>query len=406
MPPIVCVGGVGCICAAGDNLHQAVDSMLRSERHVSPAPVFDTTHHEPYPVFAVRKALAPYSFDAADMHYMRTASLGLEAAHQAIKHSGLDVEQMRSVKVGVCMGTTVGSSMDVESFYADYRQGETPDMRPINCFYNSNPAAVISNYFAFKGPCQTIVNACSSGTDAIGTAAMWLRHGWCDIVLAGGADELCRTTYNGFAALQISSPQLCCPFSAERGGLNLGEGAAVLLLARNETIKQLALPQPYGYVLGYGSGTDGWHLTAPHPEGRGLKQAVNEAFTDFESFSNCAMRPDQLAFVNTHGTGTRDNDRVEGVVLSQLLPKTPFHSTKGYTGHTLGAAGAIEAALTLEFLHRQQIPASAGFTTQDPAVAVMPVTENTPLAGAVALSESLAFGGNNAALVLGIAGAL
>ncbi len=403
MHPTVCVGGIGCICAAGDNLHQAVDSMLRSERHVSPAPVFATTHSEPYPVFAIHKELSRYGFAADDMPYLRTASLGLEAAHQAIQHSGLDVVQLRTLKVGVCMGTTVGSSMDVEAFYADYRQGATPDMRAINCFYNSNPASVISNYFGLNGPCQTIVNACSSGTDAIGTAAMWLRNGWCDMVLAGGADELCRTTYNGFAALQISSAQPCCPFSAERGGLNLGEGGAVLLLAREETVKQLAMPQPCGYVLGYGSGTDGWHLTAPHPEGRGLEQAVRESFA---TLANSALTPDHLAFVNTHGTGTRDNDRVEGLVLSQLLPKIPFHSTKGYTGHTLGAAGAIEAALTLEFLHRRQIPASAGFTTQDPALAVMPVTENTTLTGDVALSESLAFGGNNAALILGIAGTI
>lgn len=400
MHPTVCVGGIGCLCAAGDTLHQAVDSMLRSERHVSLAPIFATTHAEPYPVFTVHTALPAYGFAAADMPYVRTANLGLEAAHQAIAHSGLALEQLRTMRVGVCMGTTVGSSMDVEAFYADYRRGANPDMRPISCFYDSNPAAVISRYFAFSGPCQTIVNACSSGTDAIGTAAMWLRQGWCDIVLAGGADELCRTTYNGFAALQISSPQLCCPFSAERSGLNLGEGAAVLLLARAETLQQLALPQTYGSVLGYGSGTDGWHLTAPHPEGRGLKQAVQEAF------AASSLRPQQLAFVNTHGTGTRDNDRVEGLVLSQLFPTIPFHSTKGYTGHTLGAAGAIEAALTLEFLHRRQIPASAGFTTQDPALAVMPVTENTTLTADIALSESLAFGGNNAALILGRAEAL
>ncbi|MDY0190920.1 MAG: beta-ketoacyl-[acyl-carrier-protein] synthase family protein [Desulfuromonas sp.] len=403
MYPAVCVAGIGCICAAGDTLQQAVDSMLRAERHLGAAPIFATTHAEPYPVFPVKKELSHYAFSSAGMRYMRTANLGLEAAHQAIEQSGIDIEQLRTLKVGVCMGTTVGSSMDVEAFYADYRQGATPDMRPIDCFYNSNPAAVISTYFGFNGPQQTIVNACSSGTDAIGTAAMWLRNGCCDVVLAGGADELCRTTYNGFAALQISSPQPCSPFSAERSGLNLGEGAAVLVLARAEVIKQLALAQPYGYVLGYGSGSDGWHLTAPHPEGRGLQQAVHEAIADCADVSGRGVTLDRLAFVNTHGTGTKDNDRVEGLVLAQLLPKTPFHSTKGYTGHTLGAAGAIEAALTLEFLQRQQIPASAGFNVQDPAIALSPVTSNTSFTGNIALSESLAFGGNNAALILGIA---
>ncbi len=150
-----------------------------------------------------------------------------------------------------------------------------------------------------------------------------------------------------------------------------------------------------GYVLGYGSGTDGWHLTAPHPEGRGLKHALQEAF------DGSGVKPDQLAFVNTHGTGTKDNDRVESLVLAEVLPTTPFHSTKGYTGHTLGAAGALEAAFCLAFLRHRQIPASAGFTGQDPEFSVTPVVENSAITGDVALSESLAFGRNNAVLILG-----
>jgi 3-oxoacyl-[acyl-carrier-protein] synthase-1/3-oxoacyl-[acyl-carrier-protein] synthase II len=394
MQQAVCVSGIGCICAAGDNLELAVDSMLAGERHVGTPPLFSASHPQPYPVFAVRSALPDFAVSAEDAVFLRTSLLGLTAAQQALDSCAWTLAQLRTLKVGVCVGTTVGSSMDVEAFYAEYRGALSPDLRPIDCFLHSNPAAVIRDYFGFSGPCQTIVNACSSGTDAIGTAAMWLAAGLCDVVLAGGADELCRTTYNGFASLQISSPQLCCPFSAERSGLNLGEGAAMLLLTTAE--KQCQLLQPaQGYILGYGSGSDGWHLTAPHPEGRGLKQALNEAL------QVSAVAPEQLAFINTHGTGTRDNDRVESLVLAQMLPQVPFHSTKGYTGHTLGAAGAIEAALTLEFLRRRQIPASAGFNRQDPELSIMPITQNTPIAGEVALSESLAFGGNNAALLLG-----
>jgi 3-oxoacyl-[acyl-carrier-protein] synthase-1/3-oxoacyl-[acyl-carrier-protein] synthase II len=214
------------------------------------------------------------------------------------------------------------------------------------------------------------------------------------VVLAGGADELCRTTYNGFASLQINAAVLSRPFSADRCGLNLGEGAAVLVLESETVRQQRQHVAAQGYVLGYGSGTDGWHLTAPHPEGRGLKQALQEAL------DRSGVEPDQLAFVNTHGTGTKDNDRVESLVLAELLPSTPFHSTKGYTGHTLGAAGAIEAAFCLAFLRQRQIPASAGFTGQDPEFSVTPVVENSAVVGDIALSESLAFGGNNAVLIL------
>ena len=219
----------------------------------------------------------------------------------------------------------------------------------------------------------------------------------CDVVLAGGADELCRTTYNGFASLQISAPVLSRPFDETRCGLNLGEGAAVLVLESQRVQQQRQMRAKgyvIGYVLGYGSGTDGWHLTAPHPDGRGLKQALAEAFT------TSGVEKEQLAFINCHGTGTRDNDRVESKVLGEVLAQIPFHSTKGYTGHTLGAAGAIEAAFTLAFLRDGIIPASAGFSQMDPELSVIPVTEPTTIVKEFALSESLAFGGNNAALIL------
>ncbi|OQY20171.1 MAG: beta-ketoacyl synthase [Desulfobacteraceae bacterium 4572_35.1] len=408
MTSTVVINGMGCVCAAGNNVEQIVDSMLSGERYVCSAPPFATSHPHPYPVFSVTSPLHDFGLPAEDIVYLRTALLGLNAAQQALDNSCWDMKSLRSLKVGVCIGTTVGSSMDVEKFYADYRSGKTPDMRPVNCFYDGNPATIISKYFAFNGPCQTIVNACSSGTDAIGTATMWLRSGMCDVVLAGGADELCRTTYNGFAALQISSPELCSPFSVERSGLNLGEGAAVMVLAREEIAAEFQGKESLGYILGYGSGTDAWHLTAPHPEGRGLKQALNEAFSNTvknindDAVDDNGAIVERLAFVNTHGTGTRDNDCVEGAVLSQLLPKVLFHSTKGYTGHTLGAAGAIEAVLTLAFLRRGQIPASAGFSTIDPEIERTPVTENTTISSDIALSESLAFGGNNAALVISL----
>jgi len=387
----VCVSGIGCLCAAGDTLDEAVSSMMAGQRHAGDPPLFEASHPHTFPVFAVRSFLPETAGDV----FLRTSQLALNAAQQAITQAQWSGDELRKLRVGVCIGTTVGSTMDVESFYDEYRQSRDPEMLAIDCFLDSNPAAVINRHFGLNGPCQTIVNACSSGTDAIGMAAMWIESGLCDVVIAGGADELCRTTYNGFASLQINSPVLSRPFSVDRCGLNLGEGAAVLILESEQVREKRQHIAAQGYVLGYGSGTDGWHLTAPHPEGRGLKQALAEAF------AMSGIDRQQLAFVNTHGTGTKDNDRVESLVLADELPTIPFHSTKGYTGHTLGAAGAIEAAFTLAFLQQQQIPASAGFSEQDPEFSVTPVLENRAISGEVALSESLAFGGNNAVLILG-----
>lgn len=393
MPERIAVTGMGCLCAAGATLDQALLSMYSEQRNGGAATTFTTNHSDPYPVFAVDVVADPPGLNPEMADLLRTSRLGLAAAHQALQQSGWCLDTLRELRVGVCMGTTVGSAMNNESFYRGYRNGETPAMAPIQRFLHSNPAAVIRRHFGFSGPCQTIVNACSSGTDAIGLATQWLKSGLCDVVLAGGADELCRTTYNGFASLQISAPVLCRPFSGDRCGLNLGEGGAVLVL-ESAAVRQQRRAIAQGFVLAYGSGSDGWHLTAPHPEGRGLKQALGEAF------ANSGIAPTALSFVNTHGTGTRDNDRVECLVLAEWLPDTPFHSTKGYTGHTLGAAGAIEAAFTLAFLQQRKIPASAGFSVADPEMTVTPVRTLTPIVGEVALSESLAFGGNNAVLIL------
>jgi 3-oxoacyl-[acyl-carrier-protein] synthase-1/3-oxoacyl-[acyl-carrier-protein] synthase II len=250
----------------------------------------------------------------------------------------------------------------------------------------------VARHFDLSGPVQTVVNACSSGTDAVGIAAQWLRDGLCDLVLAGGADELCRTTCNGFTSLMITDSEPVRPFDRSRKGLNLGEGAGMLVLESDDLVRQRP-GRTLASVVGYGGACDAHHLTAPHPEGAGLKRALQEAL------AACGAGPGDIAFVNAHGTGTPDNDRVESRTLAEVLPGVPFLSTKGFTGHTLGAAGGIEAALTLACLEQGRIPASIGFAETDPELPVSPVREATATPGRLALSQSLAFGGNNAVIV-------
>jgi 3-oxoacyl-[acyl-carrier-protein] synthase-1/3-oxoacyl-[acyl-carrier-protein] synthase II len=346
-----------------------------------------------YPVFEVPEGFFPPELPE-DGQLLRTSRLALAAALEALEDAAWNLENLKGLRVGVCIGTTVGSAMNSEDFYRDYRRGKRPEMTPIERFLRSNPAASLARHFGLSGPVQTVVNACSSGTDAVGLAASWVRNGLCDVALAGGADELTRVTFNGFASLMIADAAPVKPFDLKRRGLNLGEGAGMLVL-ESESIQQARKGQIRSHLLGYGSACDAYHLTAPSPEGSGLRRALDEAM------KTAGCLPEDIAFVNAHGTGTPDNDRVESLVLGDLLPRTPFLSTKGFTGHTLGAAGAIEAAFTVACLEAGRIPASAGFTEPDPAHPVCPVTQEVAIKGRAALSQSLAFGGNNAVVIFG-----
>jgi 3-oxoacyl-[acyl-carrier-protein] synthase-1/3-oxoacyl-[acyl-carrier-protein] synthase II len=368
-----------------------MEALYRGKRAPKPPERFESSHATRYPVFELPDFNEPPEL-------LRTSALGLHAAREAVADAGLDPETLRTLRVGVCVGTTVGCAMNNEQFCRDYRAGLDPDLEPITRIMRSNPAAVVAREFGLTGPCQTVVNACASGTDAIGLAASWIRGGICDLAIAGGADELGRITYNGFISLMITDDSPCKPFDRGRKGLNLGEGAAMLVL-ESEELRVRRSKRPRSFLLGYGSACDAHHLTAPKPDGEGLRSAIAEAL------SCCGTAAAAVSFVNAHGTGTPDNDRVESRVLADLLPGVPFLSTKGYTGHTLGAAGAIEAVFTIACLERGMIPGNAGFSTPDPDLGGTPVAGCLSVAGTVAMSESLAFGGNNSVILLGTRGA-
>ncbi len=390
----VAITGIGCLCGAGMNLQECMDSIYRGERNPAPPEKFTTDHPLPYPVFEIKRNLPiDKADDASDI--LRTSLLAISAAKEALNDAGYTDETLSGKRVGVCLGTTVGSAINNESFYREYRKGIDPALEEVSRFFRSNPASCVSKHFRLNGPRQTIVNACSSGTDAIGIGASWIKSGICDFVIAGGADELCRITYNGFASLMIIDSSPCRPFNVDRNGLNLGEGAAVLILESEEMVRKRNKPVR-GYVSGYGSACDAYHLTTPEPDGAGLRKALSSVF------KSGSIAPEDIAFVNAHGTGTKNNDHVESLVLGDFFPGVPFNSTKGYTGHTLGASGAIEAAFTIACLENGMIPSSTWFTSGDPDVKCFPVKKNTQINGRIAISQSLAFGGNNSILMLGI----
>ncbi len=387
----VAITGIGCVCAAGETVQACMDSLFHGVRRPGPPQGFEHAHPVDYPVFEVPDQFC-HGNDEAEPEVSRTNRLAMVAAKAAIRNACWNDDIVGRKRIGICIGTTVGSAMNNEAFYAEYKRGLHPPMGAINRFLSNNPAATLAASFGLTGPAQTVVNACSSGTDAVGMGALWIRSGICDAVIAGGADELCRVTYNGFISLMITDGAPCRPFDRDRKGLNLGEGAAFLILESEET-RQERGKEARAFALGYGSACDAHHLTAPSPDGKGLRQALQGAL------ANSGVNASEVAFINAHGTATPDNDRVEAQILNEVFPGTPFLSTKGYTGHTLGAAGAIEAAFTVICLEEGRIPASIGFANGDPELPTEPVSEPTAVAGKIAVSESLAFGGHNSAIV-------
>lgn len=381
------LSGMGVVSAAGVGVEASLQSMASGKRNVGPVSLFDTPLR--LPVFEVR-SIPP----RREPGRMRTLELLDCAVDEALGSAGL--EDLSGMRVGVCFGTTVACQLNDLGFYATFRERFAAPMDSVDGYLRGNLAEAVAARIGAEGPAAVVVNACSSGTDAVGAALTWLNAGLCDIVLAGGADEMNRIPLCGFNALGVASDEPCAPFDTHRKGLNLGEGAGVLVMETAEHAARRGV-QTRLRVCGYGSSSDAYHLTAPHPEGEGLVRAIEAALWQ------AGIAPEQIAFVNAHGTSTPDNDVVEGRVLKRMFGAgIKVVSTKSYTGHALGAAGGIEAVFTAAGLSAGWIPAGAGFETLDDAIGLAPVVERTAVTGRYALSTSLAFGGNNAALVVGL----
>jgi len=320
----------------------------------------------------------------------------VQATAEALEMARLEKDRLPHGRVGVVAGTTVGCTFNDEAYYRDWREGARPGLAPVERYLCGNLASFLHAVLGSSGPTAVVTTACASGTDAIGLGREWIAAGRCDVVLAGGADELSRIAYNGFASLQLLDAGPCRPFDQRRQGLNLGEGAGILILESKGHASARGV-EPLGWVRGYGAAADAWHPTAPHPEARGLRRAVDHALAD------AGVEKGEIALVNAHGTATSANDAAEARGLAAILSAAvPVVSTKGMTGHTLGAAGAIEAIFTLLALRRGETGGTVGCGAPDPELSWKPLPEgeNVTLASRVGLSQSLAFGGCNAALVL------
>ena len=289
------------------------------------------------------------------------------------------------------VGTTSGGMSFGENFYRSLGNG------------NGCSAALIANYppqkqivdamekFGINVPAEVIANACASGTNAIGHAFNAIRAGRYQRILAGGYDALSELVFVGFDSLQAATPEKCRPFDCNRSGMVLGEGAALFALEELESACSRGT-EILGEIIGYGISTDNHHLTQPNPDGSGPRRAMEQAL------AQAKLGPDQVGYINAHGTATILNDSAEGKAIIELFGNVPVSSTKSMMGHSLGAAGAIEAAVTLLALQHQFLPPNINFRESDLSLNVV-ANEAREAQFDCAVSNSFGFGGTNATIV-------
>ena len=317
----------------------------------------------------------------------------LHALDEALKNAKLSPGELRERRVGIAVGTTVACQLDNIPCHARIRQEDFGDLAPVLAYTAGMPAEYLRRRLGTTGPALTISNACASGADALMIALEWLHTGRCDLVIAGGCDSVSKVAFDGFNALKVCADTPCRPFDARRSGLNLGDAAGVLILEPPDRAAARGVSVPFE-LGGAGKSADGFHITQPEPSGRELERAIRLAV------SQADLACGDIDFVNAHGTGTPVNDRVEGAVLSRVFGKNlRCQSTKALTGHTLGAAGAIEAIFSCLMLSERRAAASRRCDTPSPELATPPLAESVSIPGNAAVSTSLAFGGSNTALV-------
>lgn len=330
---------------------------------------------------AIPAALAPYA--------SRNNQLLLAALAQ-IRHAlGEALATFGPARVGLVLGTSTAGIGEAELAIAADRRGEAvPTAFDYRQQELGSPSEFLARHLGLEGPAYTLSTACSSSARAFISGQRMLAAGLVDAVLVGGADSLCGLTLNGFDSLESLSGTLCQPFDNGRQGINIGEGAALFLLSRQ--------PAPIA-LLGAGESSDAWHISAPHPDGVGAEAAMGMAL------AQAGLTPEQVGYINLHGTATRLNDAMESQAVYRLFgDRVPCSSTKPLTGHVLGAAGAIEAALACLLLERALPLPPQRVMTGDPALApIRLVSGTTPLATPRILSNSFAFGGNNVSLLFG-----
>ena len=377
------------ICAAGSNLTEISDFVSNAGKH-SFTETDQFTQGQALPVGLVNQQLP--SLEVLENKYQSRTNQLLLASLEPLNDILAELRQnIPNHRIAIVLGTSTSGISEGEN---DIGQHAITEQWPERFDYErqtmANPAEALADMLDINGPCFVISTACSSGAKALASAKRLLQTDMCDLAIAGGVDSLCKLTVRGFSALEAVSDKPCIPFSENRTGINIGEASALFLLSRNESKVKLS---------GVGESSDAHHFSAPHPEGNGAKASMKTALAEAQ-IKGC-----DIGYINLHGTATEQNDRMESKAVAELCGKDVLcSSTKSYFGHTLGAAGAIEAALIWQCLAvpDASLPVHLWDNSPDPELETINLvtknTKNKPISSAI--SNSFAFGGNNISLLM------
>lgn len=299
------------------------------------------------------------------------------------------INEFGNRRVGIALGTSTSSIGRTENAYTCLETDES-----FNSLYQQSDihtphstGAFLADHLCVSGPCVTISTACSSSAKAFATADRWIKADIVDAVVVAGVDSLCLSVIHGFNSLQLVSEQPCKPFDIERSGISLGEAAGFALVSRKPSDQNIRLS-------GYGESTDAWHMSTPHPEGLGARLAMEQAL------ARSGLQPDDIGYLNLHGTGTRANDESEGGICASLFDSSlRAAATKGFTGHTLGAAGIVEAIFALEAVTEGLLAGTANTKDGDTAISDRLIRQTITADVQHAMTNSFGFGGNNCTLI-------
>lgn len=386
------VTGMGIITALGNSVAANRNALLNGVCGITHAEYLSSKYASQLPFAEIKISTNELKekLAAHDAGLTRTTLLALHAANEAIANSGLSPEQISSADTALIGATTVGGMCLTDELYRDANTNS--DGSEYLAAYNYFATSLyLQKRFNIGGVVNTINTACSSSANAVMYGARLLQHGYAKRAIVGGADSLAKFTINGFNALHILSPEICTPFDANRKGLNLGEAAAFLVLEKEEDLNGKKV---YAELTGFANTNDAFHPSSLSGDGDGPYLAMKGAL------ELAGLSPDSIGFINAHGTGTENNDEVEGKAMLRLFgTPPPFVSTKSNTGHTLGAAGTVEAVYSILNLVHQEIYEGLNFSQPEPATGLCPVTQYQPLALNHVMSNSFGFGGNCSSLI-------
>jgi 3-oxoacyl-[acyl-carrier-protein] synthase II len=392
-PARVAVVAAGIVSPLGFGLDQTLGSLREGKDCVSPVTAFPVDRCRCHAAGQV--ATGPLAeandFSAHPDRLHRAARMMILALKEAMEQAG-DFQPELTV-----MGTTSGGMTFGEQYYRGLQSNGNPSRHAPTLIANYTPQKPVMDAqeaFGIGAPCQVIANACASGTNAIGHGFECIRSGHYQRVLTGGYDAISELVFVGFDSLQAATPDHCRPFDRGRTGLVLGEGAAILALENFETARKRGAPI-LAEIVGYGISTDNFHLTQPDPSGIGPRQAMEGALR------SAGIEASEIDYINAHGTATPFNDASEGKAIAELFDRVPVSSTKGMMGHSLGAAGAIEAVISLLALQHQLLPPNINFREGDSGLDLNIVANQSRNASVgTVLSNSFGFGGTNASIIM------